>query len=225
MTTAPTAWLLRHVRLPGCFAQAGVFVRRHAGAYCPSIHSQPDARGVPAPLRRSRAVRLGLRYTDDHIGIVASNDAAAKKIAKLMRETPRAEGWLRGRARLLNDLRRHPPGLRRPGLHWRTCSRNRALVLKVVNGDHGNDPERAGAPEARGYDYEAVRGAAAPATCAASPSAPPSRLRPLRAMRIITPSGVNVREGAGKRYAAKKGLPDGHDRDRDADSERGRKPK
>ena len=80
---------------------------------------------------------------------------------------------------------------------------DRALVEKVVNGDYGNDPDRRRNLEARGYDYEAVRlavnaylhgesfGAQKPAESRAS-------------YTITTPSGVNVREGAGKRYAVRK---------------------
>lgn len=85
---------------------------------------------------------------------------------------------------------------------------DRALVLKVVNGDYGNDPERRRNLEARGYDYEAVRLAVNAylrdeSFGAAKPAEDKARYT------ITTSSGVNVREGAGRRYAVRKAYPKG----------------
>ena len=179
-------------------AKAGVSCAGMPGAYCPSIHHSQTL--AASQLRPGDLVLFDWDSdsTDDHIGIVASNDAAAKKIATIEGNTSggRVAERTRAYSTICGGIRPAYDGQDSTG----ALAVDRALVLKVVNGDYGNDPERRRNLEARGYDYEAVRaavnaylrgesfGASKPAETKAS-------------YKITTPSGVNVREGAGKCYA------------------------
>lgn len=186
--------------------QAGVKCAGMPGAYCPSIHHSQTL--AASQLKPGDLVLFDWEDdgTDDHIGIVASNDAAAKKIATIEGNT--SGGRVAERTRAYSTI----CGGIRPAYDGQGSTGamviDRALVLAVCNGDYGNDPERKRNLEARGYDYGAVRaavnaylrgesfGASKPAEARAS-------------YKIATPSGVNVREGAGKRYAVRKAYPMG----------------
>ena len=187
-------------------AQAGVSCAGMPGAYCPSIHHSQTL--AASQLRPGDLVLFDWDSdsTDDHIGIVASNDAAAKKIATIEGNTSggRVAERTRAYSTICGGIRPAYDGQGSTG----AMSVDRALVLKVVNGDYGNDPERRRNLEARGYDYEAVRGAVnaylrGESFGAAKPVETKARYK------ITTPSGVNVREGAGKRYAVRKAYPMG----------------
>lgn len=179
-------------------AQARVECAGMPGAYCPSIH---HSQTLAAPqLQPGDLVLFDWNDdgTDDHIGIVVSNDAAAKKIVTIEGNTSggRVAERTRAYSTICGGIRPAYDGQGSTG----AMAVDRALVLAVCNGDYGNDPERRRNLEALGYDYEAVRlavnaylrgdsfGASKPAETKAS-------------YKITTPSGVNVREGAGKRYA------------------------
>lgn len=181
-------------------------MHRHAGAYCPSIHHSQTL--AASQLQPGDLVLFDWDNdnTDDHIGIVASNDAAAKDVKTIEGNT--SGGRVAERTRAYSTI----CGGIRPAYDGQTSSGavavDRALVLKVVNGDYGNDPERRRNLEARGYDYEAVRAAVnaylrGESFGAAKPAEDKARYT------ITTPSGVNVREGAGRRYAVRKAYPKG----------------
>lgn len=187
-------------------AQAGVSCAGMPGAYCPSIHHSQTL--AASQLRPGDLVLFDWDSdsTDDHIGIVASNDAAAKKIATIEGNTSggRVAERTRAYSTICGGIRPAYDGQGSTG----ALAVDRALVIKVVNGDYGNDPERRRNLEARGYDYEAVRLAVntylrGESFGAASPVETKARYK------ITTPSGVNVREGAGKRYAVRKAYPVG----------------
>lgn len=188
-------------------AQAGVECAGMPGAYCPSIHHKQTL--TAAHLKPGDLVLFDWEDdgTDDHIGIVASNDVAAKTIRTIEGNT--SGGKVLERTRSYSTI----CGGIRPAYDGQESTAataiDRVLVLKVVNGDYGNGEARKRNLESRGYDYEAVRlavnaylrggsfGSNKPAGAKAS-------------YKITTPSGVNVREGAGKRYAkTKKAYPKG----------------
>lgn len=187
-------------------AQAGVECAGMPGAYCPSIHHSQTL--AASQLRPGDLVLFDWEDdgTDDHIGIVASNDAAGKRIATIEGNT--SGGRVAERTRAYSTI----CGGIRPAYDGQTSSGavavDRALVLKVVNGDYGNGDARKRNLEARGYDYEAVRAAVnaylrGESFGAAKPAEDKARYT------ITTPSGVNVREGAGRRYAVRKAYPKG----------------
>lgn len=187
-------------------AQAGVSCAGMPGAYCPSIHRSQTL--AAAQLQPGDLVLFDWENddVDDHIGIVASNDAAAKKIATIEGNTSGGRVAERTRAwsTICGGIRPHYDGATATD----AAAIDRTLVLAVCNGDYGNDPERRRNLEARGYDYEAVRAAVnaylrGESFGAAKPVETKARYR------ITTPSGVNVREGAGKRYAVRKAYPMG----------------
>lgn len=187
-------------------AKAGVECAGMPGAYCPSIHHSQTL--AASHLKPGDLVLFDWEDdgTDDHIGIVASNDAAAKKIATIEGNTSggRVAERTRAYSTICGGIRPAYDGQGSTG----ALAVDRALVLAVCNGDYGNDQERRRKLEALGYDYEAVRlavnaylrgesfGASKPAGVKVS-------------YTITTPSGVNVREGAGKRYAVRKAYPKG----------------
>lgn len=188
-------------------ARAGVPCAGMPGAYCPSIHHSQTLSA--SQLQPGDLVLFDWDDdgTDDHIGLVAANDAAAKTIETIEGNTGGGKVLERARAysTICGGIRPAYDGAQATGGAKEVT---RALVEKVVNGDYGNDPDRRRNLEARGYDYEAVRlavnaylrgesfGAQKPAESRAS-------------YTITTPSGVNVREGAGKRYAVRKAYPKG----------------
>ena len=179
-------------------AQAGVSCVGMPGAYCPSIHHSQTLSA--SQLRPGDLVLFDWDSdsTDDHIGIVASNDTAAKTIRTIEGNT--SGGRVAERTRAYSTI----CGGIRPAYDGQgsACAMavDRALVIKVVNGDYGNDPERKRNLEARGYDYEAVRAAVNAYLRGESfGSSKPAETKV--SYKITTPSGVNVREGAGKRYA------------------------
>ena len=185
-------------------AQAGVECAGMPGAYCPSIHHSQTL--AAAQLRPGDLVLFDWEDdgTDDHIGIVASNDAAGKRIATIEGNT--SGGRVAERTRAYSTV----CGGIRPAYDGQTSSGavavDRALVLKVVNGDYGDGDARKRNLEARGYDYEAVRAAVnaymrGESFGASKPTEAKARYK------ITTPSGVNVREGAGRRYAVRKAYP------------------
>ena len=185
-------------------AQAGVDCGGMPGAYCPSIHHSQTL--AAAQIRPGDLVLFDWEDdgTDDHIGIVASNDAAGKRIATIEGNT--SGGRVAERTRAYSTV----CGGIRPAYDGQTSSGavavDRALVLKVVNGDYGDGDARKRNLEARGYDYEAVRAAVnaymrGESFGASKPTEAKARYK------ITTPSGVNVREGAGRRYAVRKAYP------------------
>ena len=187
-------------------AQAGVECAGMPGAYCPSIHHSQTL--AASQLQPGDLVLFDWDNdnTDDHIGIVASNDAAAKTIRTIEGNTSggRVAERTRAYSAICGGIRPAYDGQGSTG----ATAVDRALVLKVVNGDYGNDPERRRNLEARGYDYEAVRAAVnaylrGESFGASKPTEAKARYK------ITTPSGVNVREGAGKRYAVRKVYPKG----------------
>lgn len=187
-------------------AQAGVSCAGMPGAYCPSIH---HSQTLAAPqLRPGDLVLFDWENdnVDDHIGIVASNDAATKKIATIEGNTSggRVAERTRAYSTICGGIRPAYDGQGSTG----AVAVDRALVLKVVNGDYGNDPERRRNLEARGYDYEAVR-AAVNAYLRSESFGASKPAETKTSYKITTPSGVNVREGAGKRYAVRKAYPMG----------------
>lgn len=130
-------------------AQAGVSCAGMPGAYCPSIHHSQTL--AASQLRPGDLVLFDWDSdsTDDHIG--------HRRLQRRRRKEDRHHrgkhlGRQGGRedARLLNDLRR---GIR-PAYDGQgstgALAVDRALVIKVVNGDYGNDPERRRNLEARG---------------------------------------------------------------------------
>lgn len=187
-------------------AQAGVECAGMPGAYCPSIHHSQTL--AASQLQPGDLVLFDWDSddTDDHIGIVVSNDADAKTVATIEGNT--SGGRVAERTRAYSTI----CGGVRPAYDGQESTAawaiDRVLVLKVVNGDYGNGEARKRNLESRGYDYEAVRlavnaylrggsfGSNKPAGAKAS-------------YKITTPSGVNVREGAGKRYAVRKAYPKG----------------
>lgn len=187
-------------------AKAGVSCAGMPGAYCPSIHHSQTL--AASQLQPGDLVLFDWDNdnTDDHIGIVASNDTAAKTIRTIEGNT--SGGRVAERTRAYSTV----CGGIRPAYDGQTSSGavavDRALVLKVVNGDYGNGDARKRNLEARGYDYEAVRAAVnaymrGESFGASKPTEAKARYK------ITTPSGVNVREGAGKRYAVRKVYPNG----------------
>lgn len=187
-------------------AKAGVECAGMPGAYCPSIHHSQTL--AASQLKPGDLVLFDWDNdnTDDHIGIVASNDAAAKTIRTIEGNT--SGGRVAERTRAYSTV----CGGIRPAYDGQTSSWavavDRALVLKVVNGDYGNGDARKRNLEARGYDYEAVRAAVnaymrGESFGASKPTEAKARYK------ITTPSGVNVRESAGKRYAVRKVYPKG----------------
>lgn len=188
-------------------ARAGVSCAGMPGAYCPSIHHSQTLSA--SQLQPGDLVLFDWDDdgTDDHIGIVASNDTASKTVRTIEGNTGGGKVLERARAysTICGGIRPAYDGAQATGGAKEVT---RALVEKVVNGDYGNDPDRRRNLEARGYDYEAVRlavnaylrgesfGAQKPAESRAS-------------YTITTPSGVNVREGGGKRYAVRTTYPKG----------------
>ena len=187
-------------------AQAGVECAGMPGAYCPSIHHRQTL--AASQLKPGDLVLFDWEDdgTDDHIGIVASNDTASKTVRTIEGNT--SGGKVLERTRTYSTI----CGGIRPSYGGQASSGatviDRALVEKVVNGDYGNGDARKRNLEARGYDYEAVRAAVnaylrGESFGASKPTEAKARYK------ITTPSGVNVREGAGKRYAVRKVYPKG----------------
>lgn len=179
-------------------AQAGVSCAGMPGAYCPSIHHRQTL--VASQLEPGDLVLFDWDSdsTDDHIGIVVSNDPSAKKIATIEGNT--SGGRVAERTRAYSAI----CGGIRPAYDGVTATEatpvDQVLVLKVVNGDYGNDPDRKRNLEACGYDYGAVR-AAVNAYLRGESFGAVKPVETKASYKITTPSGVNVREGAGKRYA------------------------
>lgn len=187
-------------------AQAGVECAGMPGAYCPSIH---HSQTLAAPQLQPGDLVLfdwDNDSTDDHIGIVASNDATAKTIETIEGNTSggRVAERTRAYSTICGGVRPAYDGQGSTG----ALAVDRALVLKVVNGDYGNDPDRKRNLEARGYDYGAVR-AAVNAYLRGESFGASKPAETKVSYKITTPSGVNVREGAGKCYAARKAYPKG----------------
>lgn len=187
-------------------AQAGVKCAGMPGAYCPSIHHSQTL--AASQLRPGDLVLFDWEddNVDDHIGIVVSNDAAAKTIRTIEGNTSggRVAERTRAYSTICGGIRPAYDGQGSTG----ALAVDRALVLAVCNGDYGNDPERRRNLEARGYDYGAVRAAVnaylrGESFGAAKPVETKARYK------ITTNSGVNVREGASKRYAVRKAYPKG----------------
>lgn len=179
-------------------AQAGVSCAGMPGAYCPSIHHSQTL--AAAQLQPADLVLFDWDNdsTDDHIGIVVSNDTAAKTIRTIEGNTSggRVAERTRAYSTICGGIRPAYDGQGSTG----AMAVDRALVLKVVNGDYGNDPERKRNLEARGYDYGTVR-AAVNAYLRGESFGTSKPAETKVSYKITTPSGVNVREGAGKRYA------------------------
>ena len=187
-------------------AQAGVECAGMPGAYCPSIHHKQTL--AAAQLQPGDLVLFDWQDdgTDDHIGIVASNDTASKTVKTIEGNTSggRVAERTRAYSAICGGIRPAYDGQGSTG----AMTVDRALVLKVVNGDYGNDPDRKRNLEARGYDYEAVR-AAVNAYLRGESFGANKPVETKTRYKITTPSGVNVREGAGKRYAVRKAYPKG----------------
>ncbi|WP_370798241.1 CHAP domain-containing protein [Adlercreutzia equolifaciens] len=172
-------------------AQGGVSCAGMPGAYCPSIHHSQTL--AASQLQPGDLVLFDWEDdgTDDHIGIVASNDAAAKKIETIEGNTSggRVAERTRAYSTICGGIRPAYDGQGSTG----ALAVDRGLVLAVCNGDYGNDPERRRNLEALGYDYEAVRLAVNAYLRGGSfGGEEPS------SYKITTPSGVNVRRAAAK---------------------------
>lgn len=179
-------------------AQAGAKCAGMPGAYCPSIHHSQTL--AASQLKAGDLVLFDWENdgTDDHIGIVASNDTAAKTIRTIEGNT--SGGKVADRTRAYSTI----CGGIRPQYDGQAptvaTAIDRALVLKVVNGDYGNGDARKRNLEARGYDPQAVQNAVnaylrGESFGASKPTEDKAHYK------ITTPSGVNVREGAGVKYA------------------------
>ncbi|WP_296012399.1 CHAP domain-containing protein [uncultured Adlercreutzia sp.] len=161
------------------------------GAYCPSIHHKQTL--TASQLKAGDIVLFDWEDdgTDDHVGIVVSNDPVAKTVETIEGNTSGGKVAVRTRAysTICGGIR---PDYDGEAATTGAKEVTQQLVVDVADGKWGNDPERRQKLEAAGYDYEAVRlavnawvrggsfGAAKPAT-----------------YLIAAKSGVNVRTGAG----------------------------
>lgn len=168
------------------------------GAYCPSIHHKQT---LKAPqLKAGDLVLFDWEDdgTDDHIGIVVSNDAKAETIRTIEGNTSGGKVAERVRAysTICGGIRPKygsAPAAAEPAAKAVT----RELVAKVANGDYGNDPDRSKKLKAEGYDPEAVRLAVNAYLRGESFGAVKPAAEKAVRYEIVTPSGVNVRKGAG----------------------------
>ena len=176
-------------------AKAGVECDGMPGAYCPSIHHSQTLRA--ADLKAGDLVLFDWEDdgTDDHIGIVASNDKAAKTVKTIEGNTSggRVAERTRAYSTICGGIR--PKYGKAQAAEPAAKEVTRALVEKVVNGKWGNDPGRSDKLRAEGYDPEAVRvavnaylrgesfGASKPATVKAAK------------YKVLPDAGLNIRGG------------------------------
>lgn len=178
-------------------AQADAKCAGMPSAYCPSIH---HSQTLAAPqLKAGDLVLFDWENdgTDDHIGIVVSNDAAARVVHTIEGNTNGGKVAERTRAysAICGGVRPQYGGSAADA----ATEIGQGLVLDVIDGKYGNGSERVSRLAAAGYDARAVQlavNAYLRGGCfgeeQAAPAAP---------YTITTKSGVNVREGAGTRYA------------------------
>lgn len=212
--------LLRHVRLLGA-RPGGRRMRRHARGLLPEHPPQPDARGLAAPAGDLVLFDWDNDNTDDHIG-----HRRLERRRRQGRKDHRGQhlGRQGGRedARLLNGLRRHPPGLRRPGLRWRHVRGPRPWCSRWSTGTTATT-RSAGATWRRAATT--TRPCASPSThtCATSPSAPQARggQGPLHDHHVLRRQRAR---GSGQAVRGAQGLPQGQDRRGHADQGGRRKP-
>lgn len=179
-------------------AKAGVKCAGFPGAYCPSIHHKQTLSA--AQLKAGDVVLFDWEDdgTDDHVGLVVSNDTRAKTVRTIEGNTNGGKVAERVRAysTICGGIRPKygsAPAAAEPAAKAVT----RELVAKVANGDYGNDPDRSKRLKAEGYDPEAVRLAVNAYLRGESFGAVKPAAEKAVRYEIVTPSGVNVRKGAG----------------------------
>ena len=178
-------------------AKAGVKCAGFPGAYCPSIHHKQTL--AAAQLKAGDVVLFDWEDdgTDDHVGLVVSNDTKAKTVKTIEGNTSGGKVAERTRAysTICGGIR---PSYASAAATSPTAAKavTKALVAKVADGGYGNDPDRSKKLRAEGYDPAAVQLAVnaylrGEAFGAAKPAEKKAKYE------ITTPSGVAVRKGAG----------------------------
>lgn len=178
-------------------AKAGVKCAGFPGAYCPSIHHKQTLSA--AQLKAGDVVLFDWEDdgTDDHVGLVISNDTKAKTVRTVEGNTSGGKVAERTRAysTICGGIR---PSYTGAAATSPTAAKavTKALVAKVADGGYGNDPDRSKKLRAEGYDPAAVQLAVnaylrGEAFGAAKPAEKKAKYE------ITTPSGVTVRKGAG----------------------------
>lgn len=181
--------------------QAKVKCAGFPGAYCPSIHHKQTLSA--AQLKAGDVVLFDWQAdgTDDHVGLVVSNDTKAKTVKTIEGNTSGGKVAERTRAysTICGGIR---PSYTGAAATPSTAAKavTKALVAKVADGGYGNDPDRSKKLRADGYDPAAVQIAVnaylrGEAFGAAKPAEKKAKYE------ITTPSGVTVRKGAGTSYA------------------------
>ncbi|WP_217968640.1 CHAP domain-containing protein [Adlercreutzia caecimuris] len=182
-------------------AKAGVKCAGFPGAYCPSIHHKQTL--AAAQLKAGDVVLFDWEDdgTDDHVGLVVSNDVKANTVKTIEGNTSGGKVAERTRAysTICGGIR---PSYTSSAATSPTAAKavTKALVAKVADGGYGNDPDRSKKLRAEGYDPAAVQLAVnaylrGEAFGAAKPAEKKAKYE------ITTPSGVTVRKGAGTSYA------------------------
>lgn len=134
-------------------------MRGHARCLLPEHPPLADAQGRRPQTGRPGAVRLGADGTDDHIGIVKSNDKAAKQVKTIEGNTSGGKVAERTRAysTICGGIRPKYSGSTAAVPTESAKAISKGLVEKVANGDYGNDPARSKKLKAEGYDPDAVQ--------------------------------------------------------------------
>lgn len=194
------------------FDQAKVECPGLPSAYCPSIHHSQTLKA--ADLKAGDLVLFDWNDdgTDDHIGIVKSNDKAAKQVKTYEGNT--SGGKVLERTRAYSTI----CGGIRPkyaGSSTSTGSAAKAidkgLVEKVANGGYGNDPARSKKLKAEGYDPKAVQVAVNAYLRGESFGAVKPAASKSVKYKITANSGVNVRADAGTGNKIVKAYPKGRE--------------
>ncbi len=174
--------------------QAKVECAGFSGAYCPSIHHKQTL--TAARLKAGDVVLFDWEDdgTDDHVGIVVSNDAKAKTVKTIEGNT--SGGKVAERTRAYSTI----CGGIRPKYSGASASAEpaakavtRELVAAVADGKYGNGDARSKKLKAEGYDPAAVQLAVntylrGESFGAAKPSAAKSAK-----YRVLPDVGLNVR--------------------------------
>lgn len=178
-------------------AKAGVECDGMPGAYCPSIHHKQTLKA--ADLKAGDLVLFDWENddVDDHIGIVVSNDKAAKTVKTIEGNTSggRVAERTRAYSTICGGIR--PKYGKAQAAEPAAKEITRALVADVADGKWGNDPGRSEKLRAEGYDPKAVQLAVNAYLRGESFGAAKPAGEKSAKYKIVTPSGVNVRRGAG----------------------------
>ncbi len=165
------------------------------GAYCPSIHHKQTL--TAAQLKAGDVVLFDWEDdgTDDHVGLVVSNDTKAKTVKTIEGNTSGGKVAERTRAysTICGGIR---PSYTDSAATPSTAAKEvtRELVSAVADGKYGNGDSRTKKLKAEGYDPAAVQLAVnaylrGEAFGAAKPAEKKAKYE------ITTPSGVTVRKG------------------------------